>query len=59
MAAPETATQVTAAAVDVGQKLNIQKHIAERRIEYLLGSLIAYQVGLLDKVVTYGAGVCV
>lgn len=59
MAAPDTATQVTAAAVDVGQKLNILKHIAERRIEYLLGSLIAYQIGLLDKVVTYGAGVCV
>ena len=52
-------SEVTTAAVDVGQKVNILKHIAERRIEYLLGSLIAYQIGLLDKVVTYGAGVCV
>ena len=59
MAAPETATEVTAAAMDVGQKLNIMKHIAERRIEYLLGSLIAYQIGLLDRMVEYGAGVCV
>lgn len=52
-------SEVTTAAVDVGQKVNILKHIADRRIEYLLGSLIAYQIGLLDKVVTYGAGVCV
>ena len=58
MAAPETATEVTAVAMDVGSKLNIMKHIAERRIEYLLGSLIAYQIGLLDKLVNYGAGVC-
>jgi len=44
--------------MDVVQKINIMKHLAERRIEYLLGTLIAYQMGLLDKVVTYGAGVC-
>ena len=29
-------------------------HIVERRIEYLLGSLIAYQLGLLDSLVTAG-----
>ena len=29
-------------------------HIVERRIEYLIGSLIAYQMGLLDSVVTAG-----
>lgn len=55
---PDTATEVSSVAIDVGQKVNILKHIAERRIEYLLGSLIAYQIGLLDKVVNYGAGVC-
>ena len=27
-------------------------HIVERRIEYLIGSLIAYQMGLLDSVVS-------
>ena len=52
------AAEVTSAGMDVAQKVNILKHIAERRIEYLLGSLIAYQIGLLDKVVNYGAGVC-
>ena len=29
-------------------------HIVERRIEYLIGSLIAYQMGLLDTVVEHG-----
>ena len=59
MATPDTATEVTAAAIEVGQKVNIMKHLVERRIEYLLGSLIAYQVGLLDRLIEYGAGVCV
>lgn len=53
---------VTSEAVDLGKKAmsasSLIAHIAERRIEYLIGTLIAYQIGLLDKVVTYGSGVC-
>jgi len=29
-------------------------HIVERRIEYLVGTLIAYQMGILDTLVTAG-----
>lgn len=29
-------------------------HIVERRIEYLVGTLIAYQIGLLDQLVATG-----
>ena len=29
-------------------------HIVERRIEYLIGTLIAYQLGILDQVVATG-----
>jgi hypothetical protein len=29
-------------------------HIVERRIEYLLGTLVAYQLGLLDQVISVG-----
>jgi len=54
----QVASEVAVGSMDVVQKINIMKHLAERRIEYLLGTLIAYQMGLLDKVVTYGAGVC-
>ena len=53
------AAEVTSTGMDVAQKVNIVRHLAERRIEYLLGTLIAYQMGLLDKLVAYGAGVCV
>ncbi len=45
----------TAEAVDLGKKAistsSLIAHVVERRIEYLLGSLIAYQLGLLDTVV--------
>lgn len=54
----QVSSEVASGTMHVVQKINIMKHIAERRIEYLLGSLIAYQIGLLDKVVNYGAGVC-
>lgn len=29
-------------------------HIVERRIEYLVGTLIAYQMGILDTLVSHG-----
>lgn len=48
----------TAEAVDLGKKAistsSLIAHIVERRIEYLIGSLIAYQMGLLDTVVEHG-----
>lgn len=47
--------EATEAAIKVNQGLAMLTHIAERRIEYLLGTLIAYQLGLLDKLVTYGS----
>lgn len=34
---------------------NVLQHIVERRVEYLLGTLIAYQLGVLDNLVTYGS----
>ena len=43
---------------DSARGASIVAHIVERRIEYLLGSLIAYQLGLLDQLVTYGSGMC-
>ena len=55
---PDTAEVVTDSARKAVTSMNVMAHIAERRIEYLLGTLIAYQFGLLDKVITYGSGVC-
>jgi hypothetical protein len=48
----------TAEVADAAQKAisttNLIGHIVERRIEYLLGTLIAYQLGLLDQLVSAG-----
>ena len=48
----------TEAAVDIGKKAistsSLIAHIVERRIEYLVGTLIAYQIGILDQLVTAG-----
>ena len=34
-------------------------HIRNNRIEYLIVSLLAYSIGALDKVITYGTNMCV
>ena len=49
----------TAEVIDVSKKAistsSLITHIVERRIEYLIGSLIAYQMGLLDTLVAQGS----
>lgn len=48
----------TTEAVDAAQKAistsSLIAHIVERRIEYLVGTLIAYQIGILDQLVATG-----
>ena len=56
MATPDTA--VVEAAADTAKSASVLKHIVERRIEYLIGTLIAHQLGLLDQLITYGSGMC-
>ena len=58
MTAADTAAAAAETVVDTAKGASIVAHIVERRIEYLLGSLIAYQFGLLDQLVTYGSGMC-
>ena len=48
----ETATQATKTATVI-------EHIVQRRIEYLIATLIAHQMGFFDTLLIYGAGVCV
>lgn len=54
MSADMTAAEAGAAATKTMSTASLISHIVERRIEYLLGSLIAYQLGLLDTLVTAG-----
>jgi len=55
VATPDTiATDVITAT----KSATVLEHILERRIEYLVGTLIAHQMGLLDFLLVYGQGVC-
>ena len=59
MATPDVATAtITEGAAKAGQAASVLAHIVERRLEYLIGTLIAHQLGLLDQLVTYGSGMC-
>ena len=57
MATPDAAAAVESVA-KVSQGASVLTHIVERRLEYLIGTLIAHQLGLLDQLVTYGSGMC-
>lgn len=57
MATPDTAAAVESVA-KASQSASVLAHIVERRLEYLIGTLIAHQLGLLDQLVTYGSGMC-
>ena len=52
------ANEAVAGAVQAGRVAIILEHIRQNNIAYLLGVLISYQMGLLDKVVTHGQGIC-
>ena len=52
----------TSAATDVCGELTtvarLSLHVKNNNIAYLVGMLVAYQIGILDKVFTFGSGVC-
>ena len=58
MSAPDTAVVAAESVAKVSQGASVLAHIVERRLEYLIGTLIAHQLGLLDQLVTYGSGMC-
>ena len=41
--------------VGVAKLLN---NIKENNVTYMVALLVAYQIGILDKVITYGSGMC-
>ena len=56
---PETAaTAVQDTVVKASQGASVLAHIVERRLEYLIGTLIAHQLGIIEQVVNYGSGMC-
>lgn len=58
MATPDTATVITESVAKASQAASVFTHIVERRLEYLIGTLIAHQLGILEQVINYGSGMC-
>ena len=49
---------IVSEAITATKGATVLEHIVERRIEYLVGTLIAHQMGILDFLLIYGHGVC-
>ncbi len=43
---------------DVTTVARLLLHVKENNVGYMIGTLVLYQMGILDKLFTYGSGVC-
>lgn len=34
------------------------EHMKQNNLSYMVGTFVAWQMGLLDSVITYGSGIC-
>jgi hypothetical protein len=50
--------QIVTEVITATKSATVLEHILERRLEYLIGTLIAHQMGILDFLLVYGHGVC-
>ncbi len=57
---PESNLNTSASDVsgDIAAGARLFIHLKENNIQYLLGLILAYQVGLLEKAFQYGSGMC-
>ena len=51
-------TEAVKDAAQAGRVLAILEHVKQNNVGYLLGMLLCYQMGILDKVITHGQGIC-
>ena len=56
MRTPGTESIADASTLTTGVRLLV--HLKENNLTYLLGTLIAMQMGLLTKATEYGSGIC-
>lgn len=43
---------------DVTALARLLLHVKENNVAYMIATLVAYQMGILDKIFTYGSGMC-
>ena len=56
---PDVSASPSGDTSELTSSLRLLLHMKENQLSYLIGILIAYQVGILDTLWTYGSGVCV
>jgi len=44
--------------IEIGKMASVAAHVKENNVAYLVGVLIAYQIGILEKIFEYGSGMC-
>ena len=44
--------------IDATKLTNVLEHIKQNNIAYLVGLFVSHQLGILDKVLVWGTGVC-
>jgi hypothetical protein len=54
----ERITETLAEASPLTASARLGIHLKENNLTYLVGLLCAMQLGLLEKVTTYGSGIC-
>jgi hypothetical protein len=50
--------EVTKSAVENVRLLALIEHMKQNNLSYMVGTFVAWQMGLLDSVITYGSGIC-
>lgn len=53
-----TKTNEIGTAVEGVKLASLIEHIKQNNVSYLIGMLVMYQMGLLDRALTYGTGIC-
>jgi hypothetical protein len=52
------ALELSSDCAEMTRSAQMARHVKENNIAYLIGIFICYNMGILDKVFAYGAGIC-
>lgn len=52
------AERITGSVVQNARLAMLIEHMKQNNLSYMVGTFVAWQMGLLDSVITYGSGIC-
>jgi len=56
MVSPDTIVDTS---IDANKLVTVMEHVKQNNIAYLVALFVSHQLGILDKVLLWGSGVCV